>query len=1062
MPKTTSGNPVEHPDKSTDKPLDQSSIVSPFGQSEGSSDPQWKSKKPQQGPSKSQQPKQPPPSLKPSLSQQSPIISPQLPPQTPPASLRQHLPKSQKSSRSIRSTPLPPNHVNYGTHPSYHRQYVLLREKNNQPASPAGLQSPALPSQSIDSPQLRPKGRKPKRDNPHYVFSVDDDEDEVEEDLNREIMETSYNETVHSRQHQPSTSQFPPEDSDGATIRKMPSRYSVYDDSTEIEEDDEFDEQAPLGVRKVSAIPPLDMETEIVDNYGDNESVSSNESFTLRERQDAINETHPFGIRIWKPAVYKKHRSVETEADNDIHSTPQSATKVHPGVKICNALWSVTFGLLLFVICLLLGAITAFFSACTNSKVDGSMEYAKLYYHLGLYFLNPFGKIVVLSSDENYLQEDAHVGTSVNDFRRWRAQNEGRLFFSTPSASNARDRQTYGSIIEEPEETSDDDSGTNAKFRLFGRGQWNIGRVIFFILYYIILFPITCLIAWIELMGVFSIPMSKILVVLDNHLRWHPLALQFELESEHKAAGHTDDQILICTYRSFGMHYYKYTIDGTNVIILNLLALVLFTIVDFYVLKEKYGMDNQITDPVFVFVLCLLSTIPLAYFIGQAVASISAQTSMGLGAVINAFFSTIVEVFLYCVALNQSKGKLVEGSIIGSILGAVLLLPGLSMCSGALKRKTQRYNPASAGVSSTMLLYAILVMFSPSFLYEIFGKYEERCESCEVGSGKHTGFEESCRRCHYLQPAIVIDRLYLEYLRPYSIVCVVCLFLAYCIGLLFTLKTHAKLIWSSAQQTEKEKHRVPTGTPENQSVTSSKKGARPQPHPQQSDMSLSRTLSRTLTSMGHQVAAAAAAAAASAQQPETGGHDAPNWSRTKSTTILLLATVAYAVIAEILVDVVDDVITEYPIDPKFLGLTVFALVPNTTEFINAISFAMHGNVALSMEIGSAYALQVCLLQIPIVAVYSHIGAVKNGLYNASKLFTLIFPRWDCMACLISVYMFTYIYAEGKSNYFKGSILILLYMVVIVGFYVAVSVESQYTNAHEVAALAFGKTWEFTQ
>lgn len=34
------------------------------------------------------------------------------------------------------------------------------------------------------------------------------------------------------------------------------------------------------------------------------------------------------------------------------------------------------------------------------------------------------------------------------------------------------------------------------------------------------------------------------------------------------------------------------------------------------------------------------------------------------------------------------------------------------------------------------------------------------------------------------------------------------------------------------------------------------------------------------------------------------------------------------------------------IDEKFLGLTLFTLIPNTTEFMNAMSFAMNGNIAL--------------------------------------------------------------------------------------------------------------------
>ena len=64
-----------------------------------------------------------------------------------------------------------------------------------------------------------------------------------------------------------------------------------------------------------------------------------------------------------------------------------------------------------------------------------------------------------------------------------------------------------------------------------------------------------------------------------------------------------------------------------------------------------------------------------------------------------------------------------------------------------------------------------------------------------------------------------------------------------------------------------------------------------------------------------------------------GGHDAPNWGRTKSAVILLGATILYAVIAEILVNTVDVVLESVDIDEKFLGITLFALVPNTTEFL---------------------------------------------------------------------------------------------------------------------------------
>lgn len=74
-------------------------------------------------------------------------------------------------------------------------------------------------------------------------------------------------------------------------------------------------------------------------------------------------------------------------------------------------------------------------------------------------------------------------------------------------------------------------------------------------------------------------------------------------------------------------------------------------------------------------------------------------------------------------------------------------------------------------------------------------------------------------------------------------------------------------------------------------------------------------------------------AAANAEGPADGGHDAPNWGRVKSAVILLGATVLYAIIAEILVNTVDVVLESVDIDEKFLGITLFALVPNTTEFL---------------------------------------------------------------------------------------------------------------------------------
>lgn len=89
-----------------------------------------------------------------------------------------------------------------------------------------------------------------------------------------------------------------------------------------------------------------------------------------------------------------------------------------------------------------------------------------------------------------------------------------------------------------------------------------------------------------------------------------------------------------------------------------------------------------------------------------------------------------------------------------------------------------------------------------------------------------------------------------------------------------------------------------------------------------------------------------------------------------------------------------------------------------------------------MEIGSAYVLQVCLLQIPALVFFSAVFHSQPGPHEDLRnyVFPLVFPQWDMVLVVICVFLLGYLYGEGKSNYFKGSILLLAYVVVVAGFY----------------------------
>ncbi|KAL9050196.1 MAG: hypothetical protein Q9162_006791 [Coniocarpon cinnabarinum] len=908
--------------------------------------------------------------------------------------------------------------------------------------------------------------------------------------------------------------------------------------------------------------------------------LSDAESFTLKDRQDAINETHPFGIRIWKPALYKKGRSVEKEAEGDIHSAPGG--RVNAWLSLFNWLWTLVFGWWLALIagvggslCLLLGF------------VPGCMDYGHLLCGFAFYIFYPFGKYVSLIHEEAYAHEDEGEARSISEYERWQQGDleEGRLFFGPVRSIIGRHRsqddsddETSSLLGHEHGGNATNDSAPARKARLFGRGKWTAGRIVYFILFYGLLAIPLLLVAGICWLLVFTLPMARVTAYLFKHLRQRPLSLEFHDESTYtRRKDAAPSAIILCTYRAVGLKYWKYTVDGTNIFLINLLGVVAFVIFDYWVLFNAMGLDIAITNNIFIFLLALFSIVPLAYFIGQAVASISAQSSMGLGAAINAFFSTVVEVFLYCVALHEGKPKIVEGSIIGSIFAGILFLPGISMCFGAIKRKTQRFNQRSAGVTSTMLLFAVIGAFSPTLFYQIYGAHEMSCHQCKDEMG--APLDRDCRRCFFAQIPAVRDPFYQNAIRPYSWFASVLLFLSYIIGLWFTLRTHAATIWNTElEEREKEKRlqaqlppfnkpssldygamgatapntpKPPQLSPANPvsradirdshlykrilnqalqqagmqpspspaptvdgSIKSIDTIRPPEPSPEQQQSRLtpenvrsrqpslqmssltdsdaarlaqyvaemaataatvaardatqnprkasflakssatappSTTQTPALPQQGAQTPAPDLAASAVAEQPAAGGHDAPNWGRTKSYTILLTATIAYAIIAEILVNTVDAVLASVDIDQKFLGITLFALVPNTTEFLNAISFAMNGNIALSMEIGSAYALQVCLLQIPALVLFSAIYAQKLGdpVVAVEHTFTLLFPQWDMVTVILCVFLLSYMYGEGKSNYFKGSILILSYLVVVTGFALAGRNEVDVENPNEV-------------
>jgi Ca2+:H+ antiporter len=121
------------------------------------------------------------------------------------------------------------------------------------------------------------------------------------------------------------------------------------------------------------------------------------------------------------------------------------------------------------------------------------------------------------------------------------------------------------------------------------------------------------------------------------------------------------------------------------------------------------------------FLVTAASLAGITHLIAEATNIIARRVSNTISALINATFGNAVELFIAIFALRAGLVNLVKASITGSIILNVLLLIGLSMLAGGFKYKEQRFNKDSAGLSSTMLVVAVVGLGLPSIYSMVVG-----------------------------------------------------------------------------------------------------------------------------------------------------------------------------------------------------------------------------------------------------------------------------------------------------------------------------------------------------
>ena len=128
------------------------------------------------------------------------------------------------------------------------------------------------------------------------------------------------------------------------------------------------------------------------------------------------------------------------------------------------------------------------------------------------------------------------------------------------------------------------------------------------------------------------------------------------------------------------------------------------------------------------FFVCVVAIIPCAGLMGHATEELALYTSQAVGGILNATFGNAVELILGIIALKDGLLRIVQASVMGSILSNLLLVLGMSFVAAGFKEKQSKFSAAAAQTAASLLLLSIMGMIIPAALFE-FGISGEPAEA---------------------------------------------------------------------------------------------------------------------------------------------------------------------------------------------------------------------------------------------------------------------------------------------------------------------------------------------
>jgi Ca2+:H+ antiporter len=115
-----------------------------------------------------------------------------------------------------------------------------------------------------------------------------------------------------------------------------------------------------------------------------------------------------------------------------------------------------------------------------------------------------------------------------------------------------------------------------------------------------------------------------------------------------------------------------------------------------------------------VFIVSAVSLMALAWLLGEATDQAGDTAGPRVSALLNATMGNLPELVIVVLAINAGLPDIARASIIGSVIGNILLILGLSLVLGGLKNGVQTFNAQLAATNSSMLVLGVAGLGVPT------------------------------------------------------------------------------------------------------------------------------------------------------------------------------------------------------------------------------------------------------------------------------------------------------------------------------------------------------------